>query len=431
MNVWGLVLERELTMAEIDILEYLKGRQNELERVNHPFSNRSLSFRYLYAYGVGVLALGNMKAITELKDRYDFFLECIALPKEQRDKIITDINNHFEFRLTECMKVLKTKEVQYCFLADLFQLHNLAVWSLDYCDKVIENYLQIFHMTEYEINFLKSIHKAAMKKDIMMARDCYHQFRNAGFDIAYTTLQYFYKGFTDQDEYRELIISAGKTLRLDKPTHIEGNIFVERGGSLLIDGADITIEGAIIVDGGRIQLCNSKLFAASCNNDFFLTVKDAAVVKIENSVVDCNNQCGFLRQKTGRLLIEESEFSHSKERRMIAFTGRYARIVRSSFLQGESGFVAISGASQMHISNCDFYQAQADYGSAFYSDSIDNVIIEECSFRNCKARYLGAAVYFKYQKLGQTVQKSMIYQCEPSEGVIFNAYDKEGENEKG
>lgn len=412
-------------MAEMDILEYLKNRQNQFERINHPFSDRSLSFRYLYSYGVGVLALGNMKAITELKDRYNFFLECISLPQEQRDKIITDINNHFEFRLTECMKILKTKEVQYCFLADLYQLHNLAVWSLDYCTKVIENYLQIFHMTEFEIEFLKAINDAALKKDIGMAREWYHRFRDAGFDIAYKTLQYFYRGYTDQDEYQDISVKAGKTLHLDKPTNIKGNILVERGGSLLVDGADITIQGAIIVDGGRIQLCNAKLFVESCDNNFFLTVQDVAVVKIENSIIDCNYQSGFLKQTAGRLLIEESEFSHSKWERMIDFTGRYARIIRSSFLQGEAGFISTSKASQIHISNCDFCQAQADYGSAFYSDSIDNAIITECSFRNCIARYLGAAVYFKYQKLGQIVKKSVYYDCNPSESAIFNAYDKE------
>ena len=87
-------------MEGMDILGYLKSRQNELERVNHPMSNRSLNFRYLYSYGVGVLALGSMKSMTELQDKFNYFIECIALPKEQRDKILIDINNHFEFRVS-------------------------------------------------------------------------------------------------------------------------------------------------------------------------------------------------------------------------------------------------------------------------------------------------------------------------------------------
>ena len=57
-------------MEEMDVLKYLKSRQNELERVNHPFANRSLNFRYLYSYGVAVLAIGNMKSMSELDGRF-------------------------------------------------------------------------------------------------------------------------------------------------------------------------------------------------------------------------------------------------------------------------------------------------------------------------------------------------------------------------
>lgn len=418
-------------MANMDVLEYLKSRQNELERINHPFSSRSLAFRYLYSYGVGVLALGNMKAITELKDGYDFFLECISLPKEQREKIITDINSHFEFRLTECIKILNTKEIQYCFMTDLYKLYGEAVWALDYCEKVIENYLQIFHMTQPEVEFFKQFHNAAVQKNLSKARNYYHQFRDAGFEISYQILQYFYEGFTDCDEYQAIRIEAGKTLCLDKPTIIEGDIFVERGGSLLIDGAEVTINGAITVDGGRIQICNSKWKILSCTNDFFLSVQDAAVVKIENSVIDCQGQCGFLNQTTGRLLVEETEFRNSKGKRMLEFSGRYAKIIRSSFINGEDGFISTSGASKTYITKCEFREAKAEYGSAFYSESIDNAIIENCSFQKCVAKYLGAAVYFKYQKMGQTVKQAMIFQCVPEENTVFNAYGKEDDDAQG
>ena len=129
INRGDLKYEKGFAMEGMDVLGYLKSRQNELERVNHPLAGRSLNFRYLYSYGVGVLALGSMKSMTELQDRYDYFLECIALPREERERIITDINNHFEFRLIECIRALRTKAVQYCFLVDLYRLYNIASWS--------------------------------------------------------------------------------------------------------------------------------------------------------------------------------------------------------------------------------------------------------------------------------------------------------------
>lgn len=414
-------------MNDMDILGYLKSRQNELERVNHPFVNYNVNFRYLYSYGVGVLALGNMKSMSELRDRFEYFLECIALPKDQREKIIVDINNHFEFRLTECLKILKTKEVQYCFLADLYQLYNLAVWSVEYCEKVIENYLQIFHTSEPEIAFFKEFNDAVVKRDEYRARECYHRFREMGFDIPYKILQYYFPKFTDEDEYNDITVLSGKTLYLDKPTKIQGDIVVERGGSLLFDGADVRMNGSITVDGGRIRFRDTKLYIEHCARNVFLAVQDAAVVQLQNTTIDCNAQCGFLKQNSGRLLIEEAEFAHSGKQRMIEFYGTYAQILRSSFSEGEDGFILASASSQMQIEKCDFFQATAEYGGAFFSDSIDNVTIKECSFRSCYAKYLGAAVYFKYQKLGQVVKDCVYQRCDPEESTVFNVYQDDFE----
>ncbi|MDD7403769.1 MAG: right-handed parallel beta-helix repeat-containing protein, partial [bacterium] len=225
--------------------------------------------------------------------------------------------------------------------------------------------------------------------------------------------------------YQDIYIEAGKTLVLDKPTRIDGNVLVERGGSLLVDGADITIRGNIRVNGGRIQLCNSKWKIEKCDAGYFLKVTDAAVVKIENSIVDCKAQCGFLKQTAGRLLIEESEFCHSQKERMIVFDGWYAQITRSTFRDGKAGFISVFGASQVQITNCDFSGAESDYGSAVYSESIDNVTITESAFRECRAKYLGAAVYFKYDKLGQRVMQPVLYDCEPADSAIFNASRRE------
>lgn len=51
------------TGVNSDILGYLKKRQSELEKVSHPMVRYDDSFRYLYAFGLGVMALGNMKAM--------------------------------------------------------------------------------------------------------------------------------------------------------------------------------------------------------------------------------------------------------------------------------------------------------------------------------------------------------------------------------
>lgn len=409
-------------MDGMDVLGYLKSRQNELEKIRHPFCERSEGFRYLYSFGVGVLALGSMKSITELQDKYDYFLECIALPKKQRQKILPDINNHFEFRLNDCIRILRTKEVQYCFMADLYRLSNLAVWSLEYCQKIMDNFLQIFHMSEAETEFLRQFNDAAVKRDLKGAQKEYRKFKEEGFDISYEILCYFYPDFQEKDTYGDVTVGMGKTFLIDKPTEIKGDIKVERGGSLLIKRADVKISGAILVDGGRIQIINSSIQVESCSRTVFLTVKDAAVVRIENAMIDCNFYCGLLSQNSGRLLVSESEFRHCQGERMIVFSGIYGQIEHCSFSEGRQGGLQISGSAQMKIEQCDFLNCYGEYGGAVYSDSIDNVLIQESSFRGCRAKYLGAAIYFKYQKLGQVVKDCVYRMCEPEENQMFNAY---------
>lgn len=403
----------------MDVLGYLKSRQNELERIEHPFSKKNVTFRYAYAYGIAVMALGNMKAITELQDRFDFFLECISLPKEQRDKLQGDINNFFEFRLSDTIKCLKTKEMQYCFFADLYKLSEYALWSKEYCEKIIENYQQIFHTTQMEILFFEQFNQAAVKKQLVKAQELYAEFRKNGYDISYSILQYFYKDFFMEDYYENLTVELGKTVVLDKPTVIAGDIRVERGGSLLIDGAQLKVKGAVFVDGGRIRIRSSKIEVVQCQKEVFLTIRNAAVTKILNSTINCNFQCGFLSQDSGSLFIDETEFVKSRDSRMIEFSGNSGKIMHCSFAEGEDGFVKVSKSAQMEIEQCDFYAAKADYGGAFFSDSIDNVIISQSAFRSCDAKYLGAAIYFQHQKLGQFVKDCICKNCQPQDSAVF------------
>ncbi len=76
----------------------------------------------------------------------------------------------------------------------------------------------------------------------------------------------------------------------------------------------------------------------------------------------------------------------------------------------------------MYVDDCVFVEGSAEYGGAVYSDSIGNVRINQCHFERCHAKYLGAAVYFKYHKYGQLVQNCICQSCTPEEKPIFHVY---------
>ena len=166
--------------GNFEFLNHLKKRQSELERINHPMIRYEDSFRYLYVFGLGVMALGNMKAMMELQDYFDEILDKLCISKKNMEQVITDINNYFDFRLTECIDKLKEKEVQYCFILDLYKMYQLTLWSQDYCEKILDYYQQIFRFSDIERKFFEGFSDCSSKKDVDRATEMYNAFRKKG-----------------------------------------------------------------------------------------------------------------------------------------------------------------------------------------------------------------------------------------------------------
>lgn len=388
----------------------------------HPFVSAELSQKYLYCFGLGVMAMGNMRAITEIRDHFEAMLTQIRLPMKQREQIIVDINHFFEFRLAEVVQHIQSKEERYCFILDLLQLYDLSLWSQDYCGEVLENYLQIFHFSHTERRFLKNFHEAAKREEIAKAIQEYEDFRLAGYEVSYTILTYFFPQFYLEDSYQDLIVHSGETVLIDKPTRIQGNVLVERGGSLLLYGAELRMRGMIQVEGGRLRMREAFVELENCSEAYWLLLKDTAVVQIEDTEVDCGLQCGFLTQNSGRLIMSRSRIVRTAGRRMISFSGFSANLQNCQFRHGKNGLLSVEGAARMCIEDCTFAMGEAEYGGAIYSESIGNVRIERCRFEQCKAKYLGAGIYFKYHKFGQLVKDCSCQECIPEEDAIFHTY---------
>ncbi len=411
----------------MDILDYLKKRQSELEVISHPIAGKDENFKYLYCFGLGVMALGHMKAITELQTYFESVLDSIYISKKNREQLIADINNYFEFRMNEFLKKIVKKDDQYCFMADLYKLYQMSLWSEEYCKGVMENYIKIFRFSEAEKEFFEKFNEANRKEDVAAAVKAYKKFKENGYDIRYQTLVYFFPEFSLEESYGDITVEAGQTLMLDKPTTIQGNIIVERGGSLLIYGAYVRMKGYIWTNGGRVQLRGARIKVEKCDRDYWLNLSETAVVQVESSFIDCENQCGFLTQNSGRLIILSSEIRNTSGKRAVRFEG-LSLVMRDSECSGnKDGAIELFSSAKMIMNQCRFYDAQAEYGAAIYSESIGNVKIQDCEFFECHAKYLGAAIYFKYKKYGQYVKNAVCSDCTPQDSQIFNVYDDDFE----
>lgn len=391
-----------------------------MKRNVHPFARRDNQFKYVYCFGLGVMSMGHMKAITETQDYFNEVLEWIQLPQMQRQKILIDINNHFERRVDEVFSTIRNKEDQYCFIMDLYRILNLTSWGNEYCSQVLEEYLQVFQFSAIERIFFQEFSNAAYDRDLERGRKACLCFSEEGYTIRYDFLTWFFPDFFMEEEFDGFTISAGKTVILDKPSVVRGDIIVERGGSLLIQGAVLKMEGCIRVQGGRLKMDHGEIQVLACSAPYWLMLKDTAVVTIVDTVIDCQGRCGVLTQNTGRLIVEDSWFRRTAGACALVFSGQNVKLLHSRFHQGKSGLVEIKGAAQAKIEKCDFKAGEAEYGGGIYSESIGDVAILQCTFSECKAKYLGSAVYFKYQRLGQSLENCVCQDCIPKESSFFN-----------
>lgn len=394
----------------------------------HPFWQKKPDTKYIYCFGLAVMALGHMKAITETKYYFDTVMEQIGLSQEQRSQLISDINNRFEQRLQEVFLTIKTKQQQYCFVLDLYKILSRTEWAEEYCSQVLEEYLQVFQFSAAERIFFQEFYRAMQEEEIESARQACQCFEQEGYRIRYDFLTYFYPGFSMQEQYEELRIAAGRTVLLDKPTIVRGDIYIEKGGSLLLYGAELTMKGMIRAEGGRIQLRHSKVFLEGCQAAYWLQLHSTAVVTIEDSILDCGGFCGAVEQNSGRLVLRNSVFRNTAYGRAVLFSGISAQIEGCCFQNGRDGGIALLGIAAADIICCEFSDMEAENGAGIMSEAMEDVFVQQCRFCRCRVRYLGPAVYFRHQRLGQQVIGCSFSDCLPEGESCFNHWG-EGRDE--
>jgi hypothetical protein len=367
------------------------------------------------------MSMGHMKSITETQDYFERLLEDIELPVEDRQQIFFDLNNHFEEWIDKVFATIRSKEEQYCFTLDLYSILKRTSWAREYCTNILEDYLQVFQFSEAERTFFDDFYHAAQRDNVQEAVKAYQQLWAEGYPIRYDFLTWFYNGFYLEEQYEGFKVSAGETMVLDHPTVVKGDIEVDKGGSLLIYGASIRMEGSIFVHGGRFQIDHGEIQIQDCSAPYWLWLEDTSVVTIIDTFIDCQYHCGVLHQTSGRLLVEDSVFQKTQGKRALSFSGRAVKIVHSRFREAKDGMIALEGLSSARLELCDFHNSYGEYGGAIYSDTIHNVRISQCTFRGCHAKYLGAAVYFKTQKLGQQIMDCKCEDGIPRDNPFFNA----------
>ncbi len=409
----------------MDLLSFLIGKKNETTESNHPFTYYDNNFRYIYCFGLGVLACGHMKAISETQQYFNQLLDLIRLPEKERNRIIIDINNNFDYKINEVFKLLDTKEKQYVFISDLIKLSNNTLWAQLYSEKVVHCYMSVFQLSKAERDFLIEFTNLSYKKNKDEALSRYKDFARLGYMIRYSSLKYMSGDIIISETFDDLNLSNGETITIDKPTTIRGDITVEHNSTLILDGANLDIYGSILVKSGRLIIKDTKIIAVGMERRIMIYIQHSAYTRIEDSVIDCSFKCGMIHQVEGNLLINNTHISHTKGENCIIFEGRSFWMNGTTIEDALDGGIRLQYEVESFIDDCNFYNCQAEHGGGIYSNSIYDTKITNSNFYNCKAKYLGGAVYFIAKKYGQSLYGCNLEKCFPIDSVVFNDFQSE------
>lgn len=411
----------------MDILEYLKKRNKELDAVEriHPFAHKDNAFKYSYCFGLGVLAYGTIKSMRELLEEYQRILTSIKLPSSYVGKIVGDMNDNFDYKINDVFKMLDTKEKQYTFTADLLKLCNFSLASEDYAKKVCQNYFAIFRFTSEEKEFFLQYNEAACKKDIQEAIRLYHKFIKDGYLVSYTLLKYICEDILIEDTYENLILNTGEKFIIDKPAKIHGQVVVTGGSVLIIKNCEVRINGSIVVDGGRIVFNTVKLTVEDCNRETLLHIQNTAKVSVNALELNCNFKCGGFLQNRGCLAINNSTIANTDLTPAISFTGDTLIMSETKLADCLAGGIRVKDMGRLAVDNCEFYHCKEEHGGAIYSNSLLDTSISNSKFTNCIGKYLGGAIYFAYEKYGQNVYHCEYNHCLPEDSIVFNVCEEE------
>lgn len=424
----------------MNVLDYLTKKKNSQTPPTHPLSQRTSEFKYSYCFGLAVLVYGYKEQMEVTLDCFSSILNRIQLEPSIQQQLSVQVKKQFDTKINNVFRDICTKDEQYCFIADLYRLSFFGLISPTFSHDIIEGYTQVFNFSQSEKTFLQEFTNLAyqtldeFKKNTLSYYDTkldaaitlYENFELSGFTISSSILRYIYPGFYLSSSIEGFTLEPGSVKRFQSEVHITGDIIVSRCSTLIFDHAKVYLNGSISVNNGKFLMKHSDIVIEHNNSSHFILAKDAPLISIEDSSIDCNSHCGFLNQQTGHLKVQNTSIKHTTGDYGIRFWGNSADIERCHFEHCENGAFFNGAKNELFIGSSSFSSCYNDYGGAIFSDALANTTIYNCHFHNCRAKYIGGAIYFKHLKYGQSVMHCEFEHCTPSDNFLFNAYERGG-----
>lgn len=412
----------------VDIVTKFNYRRKIFLTPEHPFCSYSDEFKMQYTSAI-IMQAGLNKKVKPLNN---FELERLmkyGLKMNPVD-IAWSLRNSKEYdSVCEYMlKNLNTGKEKIIFLMDLL---NVSVtdgeiskeeifFSRKYADK-LEVSVHIFEMIT---SFIQCIANENDKECFELARII----QNLYPEIELIDLKYFALQIYESEECTQRVLNEKKQLRITDRCQIYEDIVLKSGMKLVFDHAIVRIYGNILLDGGTLEIINSKIIRKSDSHRACINVKnDYSKVTIEHCEVDCRNYGMFIRSEAGAVSMKTSTIYNTTRGAAIRFWGRKISLEQcyfgSCYSPEDGGAVMIRGGNGI-ISECRFVDCEARRGGAVYMT--ESTKLSKCHFTNCNVAEYGAAVFCSGISTFDNNELEFVA-CHPTGAEFVQVISKRGE----
>lgn len=412
----------------IDILTKFNCRRKIFLTPEHPFCSYSTEFKVMYTSAVIMQAKLN-KNISPLNN---FELERLMKYGLKMDS--TDIawalrnQKAYDVVFKYIVENLKTGEEKIIFLMDLV--------NVSMADNVIS-----LKEDEFALNFAKKLEISVqiyeiIKKFIICAvndenKECFEIaqiIKNLYPKIELIDLKYYALQIYESVECTQRDINEKRELRITDRCQIYDDIVLGRGTKLIFDHALVRIYGNILLNGGTLEIINSKIIRKSDSHRAGVNIKDDySRVVVRDCEVDCRNYGMFIRAEAGEVCVDKSNIYNTTRGAAIRFWGKKIDITKCHFSRcysPEDGGAIMARGGVGKISECRFSDCEAKRGGAVFA--AETVRLSKCHFTNCNVAEYGAAVFYSGMASADDTEFEYVA-CHPTGAEFVQVISKRGE----
>lgn len=352
-------------VMNLSILDNLKQVKKELFDHLHPFANEGLSFRKTYITGYTMLLCVNGYPSEMAKNQLVKQMQMLQLPEDLIKQTIAQAQQAEQGLIHNILQILKAPEKKLVFMLDLYQYAQQDHKITEKEQELLLLFEELLQLSYAEVHFLRSFRIAMLRNKEDLASKAVQEALTQEVDVPLRALSYFMEGFIYEERLSSLTLLAGQKHKILHATLLEGEIIVEPGAELDLNGKTITFrhQGAIIVNGGKLKADNATFIATMDASETMLSLRNMADFTIQNAVFNGANNVRAMQVANTKVNLQDCIFKngfHEARGGAIYFTdSAYFILQRCHFVNcstlGKGGSLYIAGTEATHMRTKGFF----------------------------------------------------------------------------